>query len=388
VPDLKATARSAALEDAPGSQGPPTIRLGLLSAGGTAEGLGRRLAEELPDELAARVSGEVAWEIPVVASGLDELDGRGTAMIDAARERMLREGWDLAVLLTDLPVRIGRRPVVADASATHRVAVVSLPALGAVHMHRRARDAVVRLVDGLVGESLELGSRDHSQRRHRVRRRLSEIARSERAVRPEDDDVDVRLVAAVVRGNARLLAGMLRANQPWRLIARLSRALTAAVAAVVFALVTAEIWRLASALSAWRLGALTIVSLGTIIVFLILAHGLWSGASAITGREQAILFNVATTVTLAIGVASLYCALFVLALGGAALVLDHRVISEAIGRGATFVTYLKIAWMTSSLATVAGALGAGLESDAAVREAAYGYRPERETEQERASSDR
>jgi hypothetical protein len=68
---------------------------------------------------------------------------------------------------------------------------------------------------------------------------------------------------------------------------------------------------------------------------------------------------------------------------GSAAPVDQRVVSESIGAHVSFATYLRIAWMTSSLATVAGALGAGLESDAAVREAAYGYRPERETERER-----
>lgn len=354
-----------------------------MTAAGVADEVGRDIAEELPAELAANVSSEMRWEIPVVTDESAARGGAGTEVIDAAYERLLGEDWHLGIVLTDLPLRIGRRPVVADASATHGVAVISLPALGAVQIRRRARDAVVRLVDGLVGESLELGGREGGERRRRVRRRLHEIARAERTVHPDDAGIDVRLVAAVVRGNARLLAGMLRANRPWRLTARLSRALAAAGATLVFALLTAEVWSLAVTLSAWRLAALSVISLAAVVVFLILVHGLWRRRPAGTGREQAILFNVATTLTLIIGVASLCCALFVIALGVGELMLDHRVVSESIGEHASFATYLKIAWLSTSLATAAGALGAGLESDASVREAAYGYRPERETERER-----
>ena len=362
-----------------------TLTLGLVAAPGVAEELARELAKDLPAEFGARVSDEFAWSIPVVTDEFAAHAGVGTAVIDAARERMLRERWNLAVVLTDLPLRIGRRPVVADASATHGVAVISLPALGAVQLRRRVRDAVVRLVDGLMGESLELGRREGAARRQRVGRRLAELVGTERRLEPEDEGIDVRVVAAAVRGNARLLVGMLRANRPWRLIARLSRALVAAVAGVVFALATSDIWRLADALGPLRLGALTVISLAAIVAFLIVAHGLWSRPAGDAAREQAILFNVVTTLTLIIGVVSLYLALFVLALAGAGLTLDQHVLSQALGHHATFVSYLKITWMVSSLATVAGALGSGLESDATVREAAYGYVPERQTELERVS---
>jgi len=368
------------IDDTGSSAQVPTLRLGLIASPGVAADLARQLAGDLVGELTESVSAEVAWEVPVVVEDVAGHAGLGTVVIDAARGRMLREGWGLAVVLTDLPLRIGRRPVVADASATHGVAVISLPALGAVQLRRRAREAIVRLVDGLVGESLELGRRGVAGRRRRVRERLAEVARAERAVEPDDEGVDMQLVAAVVRGNARLLAGMVRANRPWRLIARLSRALAAAVATVVFALVTSDVWQLADALGPLNLAALTLLSLVGIVVFLIVSHGLWSRTPGGVGREQAILFNVTTTLTLAIGVAWLYCALLVLGLAGAGLALDPDVLGNAIGHDAGLATYIKVTWMASSLATVAGALGAGLESDAAVREAAYGYRPERETE--------
>jgi hypothetical protein len=203
-----------------------------------------------------------------------------------------------------------------------------------------------------------------------------------RAVEPPDDDVDLRFVAAVVRGNVRLLGGMVRANRPWRLIVRLSRALAAATAAVGFALVTSDLWVLADALNWVRLLVLTVLSVGAMVVWLIVAHRLWEARQGRRSRQQTVLFNAATTLTLLLGAASLYAALFALTLGAAALVIDAGVLGKALGHHAEVGDYAALAWMASSLATIAGGLGAGLESDEAVREAAYGYRVERASERD------
>ena len=252
--------------------------LGLLAAPGRPTEVAEALAEDLPGLLADRVTDAVSWRVPVRTDPALADMSQGVEAIDLARARLLREGWDMAVCITDAPLRIGRRPVVADASATHGVALISLPALGAVQTRRRARDAVIRLVDGLVGESLELGERG-PRRRARVSHRIASLAAPIRAVEPPDDDVDLRFVAAVVRGNLRLLAGMVRANRPWRLIVRLSRALAAAAAAVVFALVTADLWVLADALNWLRLLALTVLSVGATVLWLIVVAPPVGGAA-------------------------------------------------------------------------------------------------------------
>ncbi|MEA2228650.1 MAG: hypothetical protein QOF04_2280 [Solirubrobacteraceae bacterium] len=361
-----------------GSSG--TLIMGLLAAPGLPADLARELADELPALLVGRASTGVRWLVPAVTDPLaGDARGGATAMVGAARERMLREGWDLSVCLTHLPLTVNRRPVVATASATHGVALISIPALGALQLKRRVCDAVLRLVDRLTGEGPD-DDTDGAERRRRVGRRLAEIAAPVRGVDAADDDIDIRFVAAVVRGNLRLLAGMVRANRPWRLIARLSRALAAAVAAVAFAVVTSDIWRLADRLDWLRLAALTVLSLTTIVVLLIAAHRLWEHAHDERMREQVVLFNVATALTLSLGVLWLYLVLFVVSLIVAGVVVTPAALAQGLGHEGSWAEYAKLAWMASSLATVAGALGAGLESDEAVREAAYGYRSEDDTD--------
>jgi hypothetical protein len=195
-----------------------------------------------------------------------------------------------------------------------------------------------------------------------------------RKVRPDDDDIDLRLVAAVARGHLRLLTGMVRANQPWRLIAGLGRALVAALGAVAFAIVTSDVWRLSDALGPVRLAALTVVSIVATVVSLIVAHELWERPSHPGTRERVVLFNLASALTVTLGIVSLYAGLFVLTLAASGIVLTGGVLANAVGHPVDVSDYVALAWLVSSLATVGGALGAGLESDAAVRRAAYGHR--------------
>src|SRR4029453_5744220 len=109
------------------------------------------------------------------------------------------------------------------------------------------------------------------RRRARVSHRIASLATPIRAVEPPDDDVDLRFVAAVVRGNLRLLAGMVRANRPRRLVVPLARAWGAAAAAVVFALVSSDLWVLADALDWLRLLVFTVLSIGATVVWLIVS---------------------------------------------------------------------------------------------------------------------
>jgi hypothetical protein len=338
------------------SEDQPSVTLGVVVAPGLARDVTEGIAADLVDDLRSRF-GDVAWQAEVTVDRLVVPPAPMAELFDAARRKLLAGNWDLAVAITDLPLRVGRRPVACHVSPTHGIAVVSLPALGPMNLRARLRRTLLQLVGELVGAGSGGGGA------------LRELA-ADTADRP-----GWLFAPAVLAGNVRLLAGMVRANRPWRLAVRLYTALVAAFAAGAYGVVNSDIWRI-SAAAGWP--RLTVVSAGSIVattIAILWAHGLWERAPDPRVREQVVLFNIATTATVLVGVLFLYAALLVLILAGSGLVIAPGVMERALVSDVSAKDYAALAWFVASLATVGGGLGASLQSYEAVREAAYAVSP-------------
>jgi hypothetical protein len=347
------------------------VKLGLIVSPAIDQLATDELARELGTELAERYP-EVEWEIEIVTDPLAEPPVHLTELVSAARERLLGADWDLAIAVTELPLRLARRPLVSHVSRSHNVALVSLPALGVLKRRRRLYDVLADAVGNLLGDQPgRRGSRSAAQRLG-VERRLAELAGD---VDVDDDLQSAIYVARVVSGNLRLLVGMVGANHPWRLVGRLWKAMLGAVAAGTFALVQFEIWKLSASLGPVRLLIPALASIGAAAAALIAGHRLWERAPDPRVREQVTLFNLATAATVVFGMTALYLFVFLASLVAALVIVDPSLLSETLGRDSNAWDYLRLAWFSSVLGTIGGALGATLETDQAVREAAYAQRP-------------
>ena len=286
------------------------------------------------------------WNIEVVSepftTGFEDVDTALARLGDHAHEHE----WDVVVGLTELPLRDDDgRYLLIGADPQQRTAVLSLPALGGLRMQARTRRAVRTLVSGMADPT--------SEDEHRVP--LPRLG-----------------------GRWRLLTGMVLANRPWLLVPGLKSALVAALATGAVATINSTVWVLAGYLSWWRLTVATIASVALVVAWLVIDGNLWDRPDddSTEARERSRLYNISTLVTLTAGVLICYLALYVVNLVWALFVLDPSVMGDnlhaSVGYGDLFV----LAWFVASAATVGGGLGSGLESDEAIRAAAYSKREE------------
>ncbi|WP_037076080.1 hypothetical protein [Pseudonocardia spinosispora] len=314
-----------------------------------------RLAAALPDDL-SRGDGTV-WEVEAVCDPFEALaPDAEQRLLDKARDRVRHTGWDLALCLTDAPLRDEESVIVAEVSVEDRVALVSLPALGGFMITRRARRLVVPLIRYLAGRTDRVPAFGG---RNRVR-----------AAAPSWANASSEIVVDSALGIPRLVAGMVRANRPWQFVLGLSRALAGALTGSAFGVLYSNIWQLAASLSPWRLATMAGGAIGILVTWLITDHDLWERRrSPSTG-----LRNAGTVLTVGFGVAVFFVELFAFVLVAVGVVASPGYLSRIIGHPAGITDYLTVALMATVMGTVAGAVGSGLENDTTVRRATYGHR--------------
>ena len=353
-----------------------TIVVGLLADPDTPAEIAAGLADELPALLAAQVDGDTTWDVrtmthPVTAAVTDPEE-----VLDAVADRTTHADWDIGVYLTDLPMQHGGNPILADLDHDKRVAGLSLPGFGAFRQHRKVREAVVRLVADLSGHAdagLEREEHNPSRLGGAAARHLYPV----HVVEAGDGRHTRRYVTSPKRGRIRLLAGMVWTNEPWRLVLGMRTALAAVLGTSAYLTINSTIWQLSTRLGAGKLTLTILASVALMVAWIIGAHHLWERARDDDEREEVVLYNVSTVLTLSIGVLAMCVAVYVVTVLGSLFFLDGSVFASSLGRPPTFGDHLLLAWLATGLATVAGALGSGLDSEEAVRRAAYGYRERR-----------
>jgi len=359
--------------------------LGLVSDPDMPTRVGTNLARRLSEWLGERTGD--AWTVEVVSDPVTAAQTDTTAILDAVENYLGQREWGFAICLTDLPLLLDDRALLADGSSSRGVAVVSLPALGGLQPYRRMRQMLTQLLDDLLDTGEDHGRASHE---HRLSSWLTDKLGPIRRTSPPGEDVDVRYTAAAWRGWFRLLSGMVRTNRPWALIFGLSSALAAALATSAFGLSSSTIWMIGDRLSAGRQIAAAFASVALLVGWIIAAHGLWEGRGRreVGSGKLVALYNASTVLTLVIGIGVLYLGLFAVNMGIALFLVSPGLLASTLSHPATAQTYVTLAWGFTTMGVTAGALGSSLESDQAVRQAAYGYREKQRRSQQAEEEER
>lgn len=344
--------------------GAKAIRVGLVAAPDLPAQIGAELGEQLPELLGRHHDDR--WSVTLADEPL--LAGRGGVeeILDAGCQARSAESWDAAICLTDIPLRNGKRPLVAAVDRQGKVAVVNIPAFGATLLKPRVRQATLALIADIARETLD-GPNELNGRRP------TEILAPIRRETTADARADVRYVMPAWLGHLRLLSGMVRANRPWRAFSGLSSAVVAAFGTGAYALLSTSIWQLSGELGWPRLAAIMLCAVIAMVAWLIIGHDLWEKAERGKRRKDAALYNSATALTLSVAVLCGYAALFVLLLGVGALLIEGGVFEDNAKQAAGLGAYAGLAWLGAAIGTVAGALGTKLENIDEVRQATFGH---------------
>ncbi|MDQ7040753.1 MAG: DUF2391 domain-containing protein [Rhodothermus sp.] len=209
---------------------------------------------------------------------------------------------------------------------------------------------------------------------------LQEQARMEKALQEVaaerlEETATYRQPGLVHRWRARLGFGLLvlwrerrniweavREVEPWLFPMRFSRLTTAAFSALLFLLMTAEVWELGMQQPPLRVALLALLALaGTSFYLLQRQHLLRQHRWEVRFSEQRTVAAIAASVSVVLGMATTFVLLFGVVLLVSQLLFTFRLVTGWTALVPTWQHYLTFAGFVATLGLAAGALGASFE---------------------------
>ena len=338
-----------------------SLVMGLRADPGVPERVAARIVDDLAEQL-SQVSGQ-QWRVDISAGELP-LAPDGTIPLHNYAPQLLEEqGWEYLVYLTDLPQYMDDKPVLCEVSADARAALISLPLLGAIRVSQRTRRLVVALISAASTASRpDASAIQAALGGAEVEQKLSD---------------DGRFTITALAGGftaPRMLAGMLRSNRPGRLLPAMTGCIAVAVASGAFGIFYGTLAAVADPLSSPRLLLISALVITLLTWWLIIANQLWNRRGNPDRIWQRRLDNASTLITVGVSVVLMYVILFAAMLVLALTVIDASFLRSQVMHPVGIGDYVRLAWLTASMGTLAGALGSNFDSADAVREATYSQR--------------
>lgn len=351
----------------------------------TAQTVQESLQSQIPD---------VTWSVRVVSadpprSSPPHRSRRAVAVLTQARSTLLALDVDVVVALTDSPLSFRGHPVTSHTSPVQQTAalyvppsltgddVVPDPSGAPTSTVTSAADAIVALLLQLLGAdedpdadtgavlramgSATASSAPHGEATRRSRR--GDGARERRGLG--------RRRVGVVVDTVRLVATQVVAARPWLLALHLSRTLLGASAAALVAVVTPDFWLLADRMGAGRLAVVMFFVLVAGVAVLAIGGNLLERQPQVRRRDVTV-HNAVVWMSVSIGVLTLLVGIAVINLAVTLVVLPRSLVAETVGHAASWGTMAEVCALTAAVSLLGSVLGAGLEDDADVQDAAYG----------------
>lgn len=366
-----------------------TIVIGLIPAPDLCARISKKMEKGLCDQFSKWIDSSVDWKLEVVVDPLTGAAESAEEIIEEAKYLKAKHNWDYALGFTDLPILADGRVVLADANPDEHVAQISLPAFGLIPLPKRIQRSIVQMIGELyytasAREDVSMKQRGIGPTVRKDKKswaglfrkafRLSPIRRIN--AKKSTKNIQFRFVIfPKFHARIRLILGMTFANSPWSILPSFKRVVAIAFATGAYGLIFPTLWQVSVFYDYFRFSGLMAAAMFGMVIWIIFAHNLWEPKTKMNKLSVQRLYNETTILTLFIAVAIYYLTLFGLFfIAVVCFVPPDLFIAQTAIEAVHILDYLKLAWLVTSVATVAGALGAGLENDQQVRQVTYGYR--------------